>query len=74
MQRKSWSDLTPGQRQGVVAAVSLQILLLAAAQWDITQRPAEQINGGKRLWRALAFINYFGPLAYFLVGIKRQVR
>ena len=30
------------------------------------------INGGKRLWTAVVFINGIGPIAYFVFGRKRQ--
>ncbi len=71
MTRKSWSDLTPRQRMGAALGITVQVLLLAAAQWDISRRPAERINGPKRLWRAVALINFLGPMAYFVFGIKR---
>ena len=32
---------------------------------------AEQINGRKPMWVALAFVNTIGPLAYFVFGRKR---
>ncbi len=71
MQRRQWEDLTTPQKIGVVIAVATQALLLAAAQWDITRRPADQINGSKLMWRSLVLINYVGPLAYFIIGRKR---
>ncbi len=71
MQNKSWQDLSMAQRVGAIIMGGIQIALLVAALMDIRRRPAEQIKGSKRLWTALAFVNYIGPLAYFLVGIKR---
>ena len=49
----------------------VQFVLLAAALWDIRRRPAEAINGSKKLWYTLAFVNFIGPIAYFLVGRKK---
>jgi hypothetical protein len=71
MQNKIWQDLSMAQRVGAIIMGGIQIALLVAALMDIRRRPAEQIKGSKRLWTALAFVNYIGPLAYFLVGIKR---
>ena len=50
----------------------LQLVLLAAALIDIRRRPAEEINGSKRLWTMVVFINGIGPIAYFVSGRKRK--
>jgi hypothetical protein len=67
-ERKSWQDLSPGQRAGAVLAGVVQVSLLLAALWDLRRRPDEQINGSRRLWKALVFVNYIGPIAYFWKG------
>jgi len=69
--KKSWSDLSAGQRAAMVAAGIVQIGLLVAALVDIRRRPAKQINGRKGAWVAASFVNYVGPLAYFVFGRKR---
>ncbi|MFH5880185.1 PLDc N-terminal domain-containing protein [Arthrobacter sp. NA-172] len=69
--KKSWKDMTPGQRVGVVVMGAGQIALLVAAQRSITKTPEAQIRGNKVLWRAASFINFFGPLSYFLFGRRR---
>lgn len=71
MQKKSWSELTTAQKSGIVAGIVVQVALLIAALADIRRRPAEQINGSKRMWAALSFVNYVGPIAYFVFGRKR---
>ena len=71
LQKKSWSELTTAQKSGVVAGIVVQVALLIAALADIRRRPAEQINGSKRMWAALSFVNFVGPIAYFVVGRKR---
>ena len=71
MQPKQWQDLTDRQKRGIVLLGALQITLLAAALIDIRRRPADAINGSKRLWTAVVFINGIGPIAYFVVGRKR---
>jgi len=70
MQPKQWQDLTATQKLGIVVLGLIQFTLMAAALWDIRQRPADEIKGSKRMWTAAAFINFFGPIAYFLVGRK----
>ena len=71
MQPKQWQDLTDRQKRGIVVLGVLQLALLAAALIDIRRRPADAINGSKRLWTAVVFINGIGPIAYFVVGRKR---
>ena len=72
MQPKQWHDLTDRQKRGIVVLGALQLALLAAALIDIRRRSAEEINGSKRLWTMVVFINGIGPIAYFLFGRKRQ--
>ena len=71
MRRKKWQDLTDRQKRGIVLLGALQLALLAIALIDIRRRPADAINGSKRLWTAVVFINGIGPIAYFVVGRKR---
>ncbi len=68
MPRTRWIDLPPAQRRLIVALASLQISLLAAALYDISRRPAEQINGSKAAWTAASLVSFVGPLAYFVWG------
>jgi hypothetical protein len=64
-------DLSAPQRAVLGALVALQFGLLAAALIDLRRRPARKVRGDKRLWTAVAFVNYVGPLAYFACGRKR---
>ena len=70
LQNKPWYKLSTPTKARIVALGIVQVLLLAAALWDISQRPAEEIKGNKPMWVGLAFVNYIGPLAYFLLGCK----
>jgi hypothetical protein len=69
--KKQWNDLSP-QKQLTISLVGLmQVALLGAALIDIRRRPAEQIKGSKKLWTLVAFINFIGPISYFVFGRKR---
>lgn len=70
-QRKQWSDLTSGQQTAIKILAIFQIKLLILALWDIWHRPADEINGDRRLWTLASFVNLVGPIAYFLFGRKR---
>jgi hypothetical protein len=69
-QKKQWSDFTPNQQAGMVAGGIVNFVLLVAALWDIWHRPVDQINGDRRLWTAVSFVNFIGPLSYFVFGRK----
>jgi len=73
-QRKTWSDMGKKQQLSVIVGGAVQVALLVAALVDIKRRPAELIRGRKALWVGLSFINYVGPLAYFVLGRKRAVK
>ena len=70
---KNWSDLTAREKAPFVVRGIVQFALLAAALVDIHRRPAEEINGSKWVWSAVAFVNFMGigPIAYFIFGRKR---
>jgi hypothetical protein len=71
MAKKQWSDMTSTQKTGTVLLVGAQIVMLTAALLNIRRQPEDQINGSKRLWAALSFVNFIGPIAYFIWGRKR---
>ena len=71
MANKQWSELSSGQRRSIVLSGVVQVTLLIAALVDIRRRPQEEIRGDKRLWTAAAFVNFVGPLSYFLFGRRR---
>jgi drug/metabolite transporter (DMT)-like permease len=68
---KQWSELSTGQRQGIVFSGVVQVVLLVAALTDIWRRPEEEIRGNKRMWALVSFVNFVGPIAYFAFGRRR---
>jgi hypothetical protein len=71
--RPQWSDLSDTQKNGLRIGAIVQIGLLIAALVDLRRRPAEQIRGKKLLWTAAVFVNFVGPIAYFVFGRKTEV-
>ena len=71
MPNKRWSDLGSAQKGTVVLSGAVQLGLLAAALVDIWRRPSAEIRGNKKLWAAAAFVNFVGPISYFVFGRKR---
>ena len=68
--RKKWSELSTVNRTVLIVAGCVQILLQLAALRDISHRTAAQVNGSKQGWVAASFINFAGPIAWFMRGRK----
>ena len=71
MAKKLWSERSKLSRTLIVVLGVAEVALLVATLVDVRRRPADQINGPKRMWSALAFVNIVGPLAYFTLGRRR---
>lgn len=69
--KRSWGELSSLQKALLMVAGVVELVLLVAALVDLRRRPAEQIRGSKRVWTLVAFVNYVGPITYFIVGRKR---
>jgi len=67
-QRKAWSDLTVSQQSAIVVGAIIQFSLLGFALADINRREPAQIRGSKAMWRAIVFVNFIGPIFWFLFG------
>ena len=70
-QKRSWSELGPASRAAIIAGGVVQLGLLGAALADLRRRPDAEINGPRRLWVAVSFVNFVGPIAYFVFGRRR---
>ena len=62
---------------GVPAQIGLTVLGVVQAAfaflafWDLWHRDARQVQWKKPVWVPIIAINWIGPAAYFLFGIKR---
>jgi len=75
MRTRRWQDLSEGQRRTVVVVGGLEAMLKIAALVDLRRRPADEVNGSKRLWAlAVTLVNSAGvvPLLYFVKGRRRS--
>ena len=71
MSGKEWSDMSDRRKTIILVAISVQVSLLLTALSDIYRRPAEKVRGSKWAWTAASFVNFVGPISYFLFGRKR---
>lgn len=66
--KKRWSELGTSAKAAILMAGAVQIALQLVALRDLSQRTPAQVNGSKKGWVAASFINFAGPIAYFLRG------
>lgn len=71
MSKRRWGELSDREKTATLAAGAVQISLLLAALADIYRRPDVEIRGKKWAWVALSFVNFVGPISYFVFGRKR---
>ena len=62
--------LTRPAHVGLTLLGLVQITFAFLAAWDLWHRPESQVNGRKSVWAPVLLINWLGPAAYFLFGIK----
>lgn len=71
--KQRWEDLSEPARRGISLLAVVQIALFLYALVDLIRRPAEEVRGGRKvLWMPVLFVNFIGPLAYIVVGRKRD--
>lgn len=71
-QKQKWADLSRRTKAMIIVVAIAQYGFMTVALADIRRRPKEQIKGSKKVWAALAFINWVGPLAYFQFGRRKS--
>ncbi|MDF2144334.1 PLDc N-terminal domain-containing protein [Knoellia sp. p5-6-4] len=70
-EKRRWKDLDEGQRRMVVVGAVIQVTLQFLALRDLRHRPAELVRGPKWAWVPATSVNFFGPIAYFVLGRRR---
>ncbi|MEV0389254.1 PLD nuclease N-terminal domain-containing protein [Nonomuraea sp. NPDC050643] len=68
-----WDELSKRQQGMLLAAVSTEFALTAAAAVDLWFRPRDAVRGRKGLWWLGIFVQPIGPVAYMLYG-RRSLR
>ncbi|HET8927553.1 MAG TPA: PLDc N-terminal domain-containing protein [Microbacterium sp.] len=54
---------------GIVGIVQVAFAFLAF--WDLGHRDSAEVRGPKPVWIPVILVNWIGPAAYFLFGIRR---
>ena len=71
--RLRWRVPPSNRQSGPGLGGLIHVVLMIAALVDLRRRPAEQINGSKRLWMFLVFVYLVGPISYFVIGRKKAM-
>ena len=69
--KRRWSDLSPAARVEGIVAATVQVSLLVAALTDLRRRDPDQVRGPRWAWALACFVNFVGPISYFLLGRRR---
>lgn len=69
--KKSWSELTGGQKAAIILAGAVEFGLKVAALVDLYRRDREEVRGPKAVWAVAQAVNFFGPVSYFMFGRRR---
>ncbi len=72
--RRKWSELSNRQRWLIIGGGAVQVTLQAVALRDLRHRPVDDVRGPKGLWALATFINFFGPVAYLVLGRRHRQR
>ncbi len=70
MRKNRWQTLSWQHKSIAGALGAVQIGLLIAALIDIHRRPRVLIRGKKAWWTLASFVNFIGPISYFIAGRK----
>ena len=72
MQKRRWSELSPTARVLLVVGSVIELVLTSVALRDLSRRPAAQVRGPKFAWGLMSFVQPVGPIAYLLLGRRRD--
>lgn len=67
MRGKRFQDMSPSGKRLTSIVIAVSLVLVAAAERDIQNRPPTEVNGSKLVWRVVC-TNAIGALSYFRWG------
>lgn len=68
------SQMSPAGRGAVIVIGIVQVVFAAVAFWDLSKRSADDVRGPKSAWIPVILVNWIGPAAYFVFGVRRSTR
>ena len=70
MGRDEKKQIGTGGRVALTILGIVQVAFAALAFWDLTARDSRQVRGPKPVWIPVILVNWIGPAAYFVFGVK----
>jgi tetrahydromethanopterin S-methyltransferase subunit C len=64
--------ISAGAKVGLAIVGVLQVVFAFLAFWDLARRDADEVVGPKPVWIPVILVNWIGPAAYYLFGIRHQ--
>ncbi|MET2012353.1 PLDc N-terminal domain-containing protein [Microbacterium chocolatum] len=64
-------DLSPIARAALGLIGIVQVAFAFLAFWDLSHRDDADVRGPRSAWVPVILVNWIGPAAYFLFGIRR---
>lgn len=64
----------PAGKAALTTLGIIQVVFAALAFWDLASRPAKQVRGAKPAWIPVILVNWIGPAAYLLFGVRPTTR
>jgi tetrahydromethanopterin S-methyltransferase subunit C len=64
--------VSAGAKVGLAIVGVLQVAFAFLAFWDLARRDADEVVGPKPVWIPVILVNWIGPAAYYLFGIRHQ--
>lgn len=62
----------PYKKPLLILAATAAVALLISALVSIKRREANQIRGKKIYWVLISFVDFIGPITYFIFGRKKR--
>ena len=64
--------VSAGARVGLAVVGILQVAFAFLAFWDLARRDPDEVLGPKPVWIPVILVNWIGPAAYYLFGIRHR--
>lgn len=64
--------VSAGAKVGLAVVGVVQVAFAFLAFWDLALRNKKEVLGPKPVWIPVILVNWIGPAAYFLFGIRHR--
>lgn len=72
--KKDIDQVGPAGKVALALLGVVQVTFAVLAFWDLAHRAGEDLRGPKPAWIPVILVNWIGPAAYFVFGVRRKTR